>query len=271
MRHDAWVNCLAFSPDDHVLVSGGEDYTARVWTVESEREIRTFPHDNAVEVLAIDPSGCILVTGYWGHGRIWSIKTGKKLAYFYTLGNIGSVAYSPDGRHFMVRGKTTIIMGDLTTKKEHAKMEYDHPIWASSLSPDGRYLATGHENGRVEVRNIATGKKHTIMHEYDVIAVLFSHDGEYLVVGDCEGTVAIYNWRNKKLIARISGAEEISEFLWYMRFFLWRASRVKEYSFFERLSQKDAEISAIALSRRGFLAIGYWNGLIETIREGKEL
>ena len=36
--HEDGVNCLAISSDDSVLVSGSEDNTARVWSIEDEEK-----------------------------------------------------------------------------------------------------------------------------------------------------------------------------------------------------------------------------------------
>ena len=37
--HEDGVNCLAVSSDDSVLVSGSEDHTARVWSIEDEEPV----------------------------------------------------------------------------------------------------------------------------------------------------------------------------------------------------------------------------------------
>jgi WD40 repeat protein len=60
------LSTVAFSPDGHRLVTGGTDGFAKIWEVETGRELTSLqahPHGNAIIRLAVSPDNRYLVTG----------------------------------------------------------------------------------------------------------------------------------------------------------------------------------------------------------------
>lgn len=49
MTYDDWVNSVAFSPDGKYVVSGSNDFTARVWEAGTGKEIARITHDDLVK------------------------------------------------------------------------------------------------------------------------------------------------------------------------------------------------------------------------------
>ena len=105
------VNAIAFSPDGKLMASGGydcdkdrENYFARLWDVETGKEIRRFMHGKegyGIASLAFSPDGKTLATLGTQAGvllRLFDVDTGKLRRAFPKDDGVrpdrGSVAYA---------------------------------------------------------------------------------------------------------------------------------------------------------------------------------
>ena len=71
---------------------------------------------------------------------------------------------------------------------------HNSTVWSVTFSLDGKYLATGSDDKKVRIYNIATGKLvQKIEHKGWVKSVAFSPDGKYLATGSDDGKARIYN------------------------------------------------------------------------------
>jgi WD40 repeat protein len=104
---------LALSPDGKRAISAGShDHTARLWDVESGKEIHRLDHKEAVWAVAFSPDGKRVLTGCGGiqrgaefqpgsdnSMRLWEAGTGKLLGVFEGhRADVWCVAFSPDGK-----------------------------------------------------------------------------------------------------------------------------------------------------------------------------
>jgi len=100
-----------------------------------------------------------------------------------------------------------------------------------------------------------------------VYSTVFSEDGKYMLVGCYDGGLNIYDWRDQKNISEGEGYR-VGEVVSFKRFLAWIEKETSEiHLVFAKI--RDRTVTTITLSRRGFLAIGYKDGKIEIIREGK--
>jgi WD40 repeat protein len=74
--------------------------------------------------------------------------------------------------------------------------------WAINFSPDGQILASGSQNGNLNLWNVNTGELiRTLKHSEPVIDVAFSPDGQILASGLDQGAnIRLWNWRTGKII-----------------------------------------------------------------------
>jgi WD40 repeat protein len=98
--HSAYVNCVAFSSNGHLLASASWDRTARVWDVQTGRELLAINgHSGVVNGVAFSPDGRHIATGsHDATVRIWDSQGGHELSVIKgRSGHVYSLAFSPDG------------------------------------------------------------------------------------------------------------------------------------------------------------------------------
>ena len=62
--HKGALTAMSFSRDGRLLGTSGDDRTARIWDVATQRQIQCFPdHRGGVCSLSFDPSGRVIVSG----------------------------------------------------------------------------------------------------------------------------------------------------------------------------------------------------------------
>ncbi len=78
--HSSSVLCVAFSPDGKYLASGSYDKTAKLWNVESQKEVNTLQgHIYAIFSVAFSPDGKYLASGSEDNTvKLWSVESLSK-------------------------------------------------------------------------------------------------------------------------------------------------------------------------------------------------
>ncbi len=124
-RHGAMtenaINAFAFDGSGEHIVTSGEDYTARVWRIQSGEELfRLRGHTDGVRSAMFSPDGSTIVTASRdGSARIWSISDGRELL---------------------------VLDGGAT------------PMWRAEFSHDGRLIVTSSDDGNVRLWDAANGE-----------------------------------------------------------------------------------------------------------------
>ena len=118
------VNCLAFSPDNRYIATGGSaDHLIKLWDVETGEKIREFVgHDDYILSIAFSPNGTQLLSGggqYDPTVRLWDVNTGLNIKTFdHHTGSVYSVGFSPDGAQILTsscRSDPTARLCDIET------------------------------------------------------------------------------------------------------------------------------------------------------------
>jgi WD40 repeat protein len=134
---------VAFSPDHKRLITGGSDHLAKVWDVETGRELLTLRHPDAVDCADFSRDGRFILTGCSDHTvHLWNAKTGHSLFVLkgHTTG-IGSVGFSPNGKRIVTTGYDgQVKIWDTATGQELLSLAKS--TGKASFSADGFSLLT---------------------------------------------------------------------------------------------------------------------------------
>ncbi|MEM7010366.1 MAG: TIR domain-containing protein, partial [Verrucomicrobiota bacterium] len=101
LGHTDYVRSVAFSPDGKFALSGSDDYTVRLWEIESGQCLRVFEgHSGWVISVAFSADGKRALSGAADKSlRLWEIESGACQRVFEGhSGRVRSVAFSADGK-----------------------------------------------------------------------------------------------------------------------------------------------------------------------------
>ncbi|HMJ70568.1 MAG TPA: caspase family protein [Cyclobacteriaceae bacterium] len=163
--HELAVISVAASPDSNYVATGSRDKSAKLWEINTGREVRSFlGHDFAVTAIAFTGDGKTLVTGSNDKTiRLWDIATGDELASILLNYRVTALAIDPTSRYAFVGGYQTEYVGrvyqwddsvvviDLKSKRPIKKIDANPDKGLGygtdvAISPDGNFLAVGEDN-----------------------------------------------------------------------------------------------------------------------------
>ncbi|GGY98925.1 nSTAND1 domain-containing NTPase [Streptomyces poonensis] len=175
-----------FSPDGGTLATTDDEKGVRLWDVTTGEALRTLPTKGTTYPSFSPTDGGTLVTTDEEAIRLWDADTGKVRRTMAGDDDVGSARagqFSPDGRVLATFDRRLVRLWDATTGEASRTLPgEDTDIMA--FSPDSRALATGDEDGRIALWDVATGEKRTTLADSgDITSLAFSPDGRTLAVG----------------------------------------------------------------------------------------
>ncbi len=161
---------VTISPDGQYVLTTANDSTARLWDLQSGREIRQYNgHSDLVRVGRFSPDGAtVLTAGADGTVRIWDTESGTEMARL------------PD---------------------------HDGPVWALDISPDANYILTGGESGHAYLWDAGNQQLvHRLSgHSDTVLSGSFSADGRQAVTTSFDGTARLWDVATGQELRRFEG------------------------------------------------------------------
>ena len=153
------INCLAFSPDGHILAIDNGKSTIRLWDWEKDVNLKVLNNVVGPTTMAFSPKGRTLASGT-NDGRIqlwdWETDNENPTILFGHWGSITDLVFSPDG-HILASGSTdnTVQLWDTTTgKRLKILMGHTDSVNSLTFSPiDTDILASRSENGEMFLWN----------------------------------------------------------------------------------------------------------------------
>lgn len=168
--HEGTVTRCSFHPSGHYVGTTGEDFTWRLWDVETSTELLLQDgHVKGCDAMTFHHDGSLLLTGdLGGLALLWDLRSGQCVQAFQ--GHIKKVV-------------------------------------AASFSPNGFQVATGSTDNMVRIWDLRSKKCGYALpaHAKSISDVRFSSSGESLTTSSFDSTVKIWNARNFDILRTLSG------------------------------------------------------------------
>lgn len=140
------VDYLAASPDTAFAAFAVTHQGTALWDIERNRVVRlgeSIPND-----MRFSPLGrYVAITDFEEHRlRLYDGRTGERLQGLTGhLGPVAGIGFSADARQLVTGGEdSNLVVWNLATGREVLRRRLDAPIYWLRVSPDSRWLATGH-------------------------------------------------------------------------------------------------------------------------------
>lgn len=221
LGHAGQIECLAFSSDSRLILSGSPDQTACLWDALSQdaSELRTFRHDTGgVWAAALSPDGRFAVTGEgetWKNGgwvagkdfalRLWNLQTGELVRRMEGLANpVRSLRFFPDGKSLLSGSQDhTVRRWDVASGKQRQRYEgFSGPVQGVDVPFDGSLVVAG---GGTEARvwDAATGNQVALFRgpTTDRHQVRFSADAALVASAAGNNSVRVWKARTGEEVA----------------------------------------------------------------------
>jgi transcription initiation factor TFIID subunit 5 len=208
--HSGPVFSTAFSPDSRYLISGSEDGSARLWSLDTFTNLVAFKgHHYPIWDVDFGPNGYYFATA--SHDRtakIWScdnIQPHRILSGH--IGDVELIKFHPNSAYVVTSSNIVLRLWDIHRGKCIRIFTSGHPTSTSSItsiaiSKDGHRLASGGSDGSVVVWDLASGKmlycftniKSNTFNQIitgSIYSLDFSACGTVVAVGSADGFVGI--------------------------------------------------------------------------------
>ena len=230
---DENILSMAYSPDGKTLAMVGVEKKVILLDTETDEIITKFEGVvSGIWDLDCSPSGSNVACSYYFEDfRIWDLASvsqiytpqqEKKISTFNT-----ELEFSPDGKDLVTSSfqyqtgdpvyklSATLESWDVASGNRLVKFE-KHNIRRGTprdvhYSPDGRFVATSHNDGKFSLFDSKTGKlvKTISPYDKDVVKFVFSPDGKYIISQESYKTLKCWGLETQNPIWSIAATAEI--------------------------------------------------------------
>ena len=146
---------------------------------------------------AYAPDGATLALGTLAVGvRLCDPASGRERARLGQNAGVVALAYGPDGGTLAAAAGWSITLSDVAEMEVRATLKgHRGPVWSLALSPDGRTLVSGGQDGTVRLWDVASGREQAC---FDwklgaVRCVAFAPDGMTAVAAGKAGPLVLWD------------------------------------------------------------------------------
>jgi len=194
--HTGIVHAVAFSPASGLLASSGADGTVRLWGEAGGGRVLG-KLEGEVHGLAQSPDGRLVAGGDMaGHVAVWDVR-GHAVQWIAMPGDTAyRVLFTRDAASVITAGQSGVVRQWNVSGAPVPVLLHKHTagIHALSLSPDGRRLASGSDDGSVWYIDLVTRTSHSYTgHVAPIGALAQSPAGGWIASGADDGSIRLVN------------------------------------------------------------------------------
>lgn len=215
------VDMVSFSPDGKLLVTAGNDGTARIWAVPDGIEIVVLKgHTGNVVTAVFSPDGRMVVTASSDDtARVWDATNGQVISILRGHeADVKTAAFSPDGQRVVTASEDgTSVLWDATTGNQICILQgHEGDVNTAAFSPDGLRVVTASEDSTARVWQASTCKEELILkgHAGGVTKAIYSPDGQWIATASSDMSARIWNAQSgaeiRLLSAHFGGIDDIN-------------------------------------------------------------
>jgi WD40 repeat protein/serine/threonine protein kinase len=207
--HRAAVYAVAVSPDGKTIASGDVQGKVILWDLVPgpPRAVLTGHSQATVHRLAFSPDGRTLATGAAEPSRpgevcLWDVPTARLVARLPGRRRaVELLQFAPDGATLACRGlgdadRCDLELWDLAGGRDCPSLrETLRGVDAVTFSPDRRHWATAHREGKIVLRDSASGGRPVLPGRGSASRLTFSPDGRTLAAALTSGGVGLWDVR----------------------------------------------------------------------------
>ena len=197
------IRQLTFSPDGRWLLAIADDFTVRLWNVESGELVHVLRgHTATVQRAQFSPNGEWIVTASWDRTmRLWKASLGEEIRSISHPDAVNSATFSADSQRIVTASWDGIarIFDVGTGEQERLLTRHQHAILDAKFSPDGQLIVTTGADGIAYLWNAETGVVQAELrldrpneNATAIVQASFSPDGRYVATLTKEGTVHLW-------------------------------------------------------------------------------
>lgn len=179
-----------FTPDGRYILTGTYDGIATLWDADTGKIALVLDghSHNTVGAVDVSPDGQLAATGSEDNTvMLWSSGTGRHLATLYDhRAAVWSVDFDSTGKWLVsASADGQAIIWDVERMRSVYSLPHESPVLRAVFSPDGRYVATGTDQGVLQLWNAQTGEleRALVGHIGEVWYLAFTPDSQRLISG----------------------------------------------------------------------------------------
>jgi WD40 repeat protein len=194
---------LAFSPNGRFLAAADTQGRIQVWDVSTRNLVHTIFQPGGVWSLAFDSQGKRLAAGGHKMVCVWDPNSGDELRKWPIRDTSMSLSFDTNGKWLAAADFSVLHVWSLDGEESLEAKVKDFEIGTVAFSPDGKVVATGgglgvSNNGTVQlwrIGDVLTGTAMGVLPNR-VGALAFSPDGVSIAAGSPTGVVKLWSTSN---------------------------------------------------------------------------
>jgi WD40 repeat protein len=196
------VRQLVFSPDGQRLMAIANDFTIRLWDVQTGEMLHALRgHEATVQQAQFSSNGESIVSASWDRTvRIWSTTTGETLRTIHHPDAVNSARFSPNHQYIITAGWDGIarVFKANTGEQKFLLARHQQAVLDAEFSPDGQRAVTAGADGTAYLWEMQTGTAEAELRlpqtnePLSLLQASFSPDGQYVATLSKDGRVHLW-------------------------------------------------------------------------------